>query len=220
MVQVNVTPITVRIKFYKVGGLQYISHLDLVRTMHKIIVRSSLPLWYTEGFNPKPKMVFAAPLSIGTESLCEYMDLRLTERLPESEIMDALNKNLTNEMQVVKVYYPETKLTELKWFDYTISITTENGGEDLARECERVLNSDLVEIEKKSKPGEPIKTANIAPLIKQAKASFEGGEIVIRCTLSADQACFLNPEYVVKALKKYCGVKREAAFYDDLSEFF
>ena len=79
MVQVSNSPITVRIKFLKEGGLQYISHLDLVRTMHKIIVRSKLPLWYTEGFNPKPKMVFAAPLSIGTESKTEYMDLRLTE---------------------------------------------------------------------------------------------------------------------------------------------
>ena len=60
MVQVN-TPINLRVKFKKVGALQYVSHLDLVRTMHKIIVRAKLPLWYTEGFNPKPKMVFAAP---------------------------------------------------------------------------------------------------------------------------------------------------------------
>ena len=76
----NNTPIVFRIKFKKVGNLKYVSHLDLVRTMHKIIVRSKLPLWYTEGFNPKPKMVFAAPLSIGTESLVEFMDLRLVER--------------------------------------------------------------------------------------------------------------------------------------------
>ena len=66
MVQVNNTPITLRVKFFKVGKLQYISHLDLVRTMMKIIVRSKLPLWYTEGFNHKPKIFFAAPLSTGT----------------------------------------------------------------------------------------------------------------------------------------------------------
>ena len=149
MVQVNNTPLTVRIKFRKEGGLQYISHLDLVRTMHKIIVRSKLPLWYTEGFNPKPKMVFAAPLSIGTESKSEYMDLRLTERVPESEVAEALNKNLTEEMQVLEVYYPETKLTDLKWFSYTISITTENGSQELAKSCEALLNSPNIEIEKK-----------------------------------------------------------------------
>jgi radical SAM-linked protein len=81
MVQVNNEKLFVRVKFKKVGNLQYISHLDLVRTMHKVIVRARLPLWYTEGFNPKPKMIFAAPLSIGTESVCEFVDIRLTERM-------------------------------------------------------------------------------------------------------------------------------------------
>ena len=93
------TPINLRIKFKKVGNLQYISHLDLVRTMNKIIVRSRLPLWYTEGFNPKPKMVFAAPLSTGVESMSEYMDLRLTERIDPELAKDALNRNMTEEMQ-------------------------------------------------------------------------------------------------------------------------
>jgi len=104
MVQVNNTPIVLRVRFRKVGKLQYISHLDLVRTMHKIIVRAKLPLWYTEGFNPKPKMVFAAPLSIGTESLCEYMDLRLTERMDTAEALRRLNENLTDEMQASDAY--------------------------------------------------------------------------------------------------------------------
>ena len=232
MVQVNESAVTVRIKFFKRGGLQYISHLDLVRTMHKIIVRSKLPLWYTEGFNPKPKMVFAAPLSIGTESKTEYMDLRLTKRVPEAEVARALNSNLTNEMQVTEAYYPETKLTDLKWFSYTISITSENGSEELAEKCEELLNSESIEVEKKTKPGEPTKTINIAPLIKSAHASFKDGEIIISACLSADQSCFLNPEYVVKALKKYLGilssgnllkeyygVVREAAFNSDMSEF-
>ena len=233
MVQVNESPVTVRIKFRKEGGLQYISHLDLVRTMHKIIVRSRLPLWYTEGFNPKPKMVFAAPLSIGTESKCEYMDLRLTERVPEDTVMEALNKNLTSEQRVVKAYYPETKLTELKWFSYTVSLTTENASHELAASCEALLNSETIEIEKKTKPGEPTKSADIAPLIKSASAVYEDGKILIRCVLSADQAQFLNPEYVIKALKKYCGILssknlmkeyysivRECAFSQDMTEFF
>lgn len=232
MVQVNGDHVTVRIKFRKEGGLQYISHLDLVRTMHKIIVRSKLPLWYTEGFNPKPKMVFAAPLSIGTESKTEYMDLRLTERVPESEVMSALNKNLTDEMQVLEVYYPETKLTDLKWFTYTVTVVTNGADAALAEKCSQLLTSDSIEIEKKTKPGEAPKTANIAPLIKSADAVFQNGKIIIRCCLSADQSCFLNPEYLIKALKKYCGIlssgnlteeyydiTREAAFCADMSAF-
>ena len=232
MVQVNTSHITVRIKFSKLGGLQYISHLDLVRTMHKIIVRAKLPLWYTEGFNPKPKMVFAAPLSIGTESKTEFMDLRLTERVPEREIMERLNENLTDEMRVTEVYYPETKLTELKWFSYTVVINSAELSSETALECERALNSECVEIEKKTKPGEPKKLVNIAPLIKSAAAVYSDGEIRLSLVLSADQSQFLNPEYAVSALRKYCGIltdenllsehysiMRENAYCADMSEF-
>ena len=107
MVQVNNTPITLRVKFCKVGSLQYISHLDLVRTMMKVIVRAKLPLWYTEGFNPKPKLVFAAPLSTGVESVCEFMDIRLTEKMDPKAAIEALNANMTLQMQAIDAYYPE-----------------------------------------------------------------------------------------------------------------
>ena len=104
MVQVeNSGSYTIRFRFKKMGSLQYVSHLDLVRTMHKIVVRSRLPLKYTEGFNPKPKMVFAAPLSIGTESLCEFLDLRLSERVDESVALEALNRNIQS--RLLQVFY-------------------------------------------------------------------------------------------------------------------
>ena len=123
MVQVNNLPyVTLRIRFKKLGRLQYISHLDLVRTMSKILVRAKLPMWYTEGFNPKPKMIFAAPLSIGVESVCEFMDVRLTEKMDPAAVMSILNKNMTDEMQVLEAYYPKEKFTELKWLKYTMKI--------------------------------------------------------------------------------------------------
>ena len=78
---------TVRIRFSKTGRARYISHLDLNRTMTRAVRRAGLPIWYTEGFNPKPKITFAAPLSIGTESMCEFMDIRLTEKMPAEEAM-------------------------------------------------------------------------------------------------------------------------------------
>ena len=108
---VHLTPdhphLNMRIRFKKVGSLQYVSHLDLVRTMHTIIVRAGLPLWYTEGFNPKPKMIFAAPLSIGTESVCEFMDVKLIDDMPAEEVMRRLNENMTDEMQVLEAYYTD-----------------------------------------------------------------------------------------------------------------
>ena len=177
MVQVN-TPINLRVAFKKVGDLQYISHLDLVRTMHKVIVRARLPLWYTEGFNPKPKMVFAAPLSIGTESLAEFVDIRLSEKMDAGEALKRLNENMTENMQAYLAYYPTTKLTDLKWLSYTVHIKTNGADGALAARCEAALLGERLEIEKKSKSGNPV-TVDIRPLIKSAAAVFDGNYIKI-----------------------------------------
>ena len=220
-----------RIKFKKVGSLQYISHLDLVRTMHKIIVRAKLPLWYTPGFNPKPKMIFAAPLSIGTESVAEYLDIRLIDDISPDEVKQRLNANMTDEMQVLDAYYASTPLTDLKWLTYEIRIGTLNPSEDMAHRCEEVLLADKVEVEKRKKSGE-IATTDIRSLIHSASVKYEDREIVVHTTISADQSCFLNPEYIVKALKSYVGIlsssdltkeyysiMRLAAYCSDMTEF-
>ncbi len=230
MVQVNQTKLFIRFRLKKTGSLQYISHLDLVRTMHKVIVRAKLPLWYTEGFNPKPKMIFAAPLSIGTESVCEFMDIRMSEYIDPAEAMARINANMTHEMQITEAYYPETKFTDLAWLSYNITIATDGASAELAEQCNRVLNADKVEILKKTKSGENI--VDIRPLIKSAKASFSDGRICVSCILSADPSSFLNPEYVVKVLRERCGVlsaadltsehysiMRDKAYFADMKAF-
>lgn len=231
MVQVNSNEsYTIRFRFKKIGRLQYVSHLDLVRTMHKIVVRSRLPLKYTEGFNPKPKMVFAAPLSIGTESLCEFLDVRLSERVDESTALKALNDNMTDEMQVIEAYYPETKFSDLRWLSYTISMKTNGASDELSEAINAALSSEVIEIEKKTKSG--IKPVNIRPLIKSADAFFDGEEIRIVCLLSADPSEFLNPEYLVKYLREsvgvlsdscltneYYSILREEAYTADMKKF-
>ena len=193
-----------RVKFKKVGDLQYISHLDLVRTMHKIIVRAGLPLWYTEGFNPKPKMAFAAPLSVGTESLCEFMDLRVTEALAPEEILARLNKNMTDEMQVIEAYYPTTKLTDLAYLSYTVTVHTANLNEELLKRCREALNAPEMKIQKKTKSGEAV--VDIKPLVKEAELCISDGELVLNCILSADPSAFLNPDLLVKYLKNTTGI--------------
>ena len=228
MVQINDTKRIIRFRMKKTGSLQYISHLDLVRTMHKVIVRAKLPLWYTEGFNPKPKMVFAAPLSIGTESVCEFMDVRLNDYIAPDEAMNRLNANLTDEMQVVECYYAESKFTDLKWLSYTITITTDKADESLASACAEALAAPVIEVAKKNSD----KTFDIKPLIKKAEVKREGASIIISAILSADPSTFLNPEYVIKALRDKCGIlssdnllsesysiMREEAYYDDMTVF-
>lgn len=226
----NNTPINLRVKFKKVGSLQYISHLDLVRTMMKIVTRAELPLWYTEGYNPKPKMVFAAPLSIGTESVAEFMDIRLSEKVDTKWAVSALNANLTDELVVTDAYYPDCKLTELKWLGYTVTVDTLGASELLADACTQALAEPSVRVNKKEALGGA--EMEIAHLIRSATAEYRDGKIYIECVLSADASAFLNPEYVVKYLRGKCGILsspnllsesysifRHTAYRVDMTEF-
>ena len=78
-----------RIQFTKYGDMKYVSHLDLIRLFTRIFHRAELPLAYSEGFNPHPKMAVLLPLSVGFESACEYIDV---EFLSGVSMLDCLKK--------------------------------------------------------------------------------------------------------------------------------
>ena len=65
----------VRILLKKTGLAIYISHLDMNRCLSRAVIRAKIPLWYTEGFNPKPYLNFLCPLALGQEGLAEPLDL-------------------------------------------------------------------------------------------------------------------------------------------------
>ncbi|MGQ9569308.1 MAG: TIGR03960 family B12-binding radical SAM protein [Thermodesulfovibrionales bacterium] len=70
-------PVRIRVEFSKTGELIYLSHLELITVMHRAIRRAGLPLVYSEGFHPLPKVSFGPPLSVGIRGLCEYFDIEL-----------------------------------------------------------------------------------------------------------------------------------------------
>ena len=83
-----------RMRFSKTGRAIYISHLDLMATMQRAFSRAGSRLQYSEGFNPRPQISIALPLSVGTASLCELMDFRLIEEVDRPEFgthLDVVN---------------------------------------------------------------------------------------------------------------------------------
>lgn len=199
-------PLTVRIKFVKKGKLQYISHLDLQRTFNRILMRSGLPVWYTKGFNPHAKLVFSTPLSVGTQSECEFLDLRFDREMPCEDIKRMLNAELTDEMYALEVYIPNTKFSEIAFCEYEYEIFADMASEGFAAELERVFTTSPLTLVKKSKSGE--REIDVVPLIKSVSAEYNKGSGSIRMTavLSADTENFLNPEMLVTAIKAKYGI--------------
>ncbi|MBO5219967.1 MAG: DUF2344 domain-containing protein, partial [Clostridia bacterium] len=154
MVQQNeIKPIPIRAKFYKVGSLQFISHLDLMRTMTRNMVRAGIPAWYSQGFNPRLKLTFSLPLSIGTQSLCEYFDIRLVEPMDFEEVRRRLNEALTDEMQVTEVYQSDRKFADIQWSEYEITMTSPKLSAETADALRELYTHPLV-MTKHSKSGD------------------------------------------------------------------
>ena len=199
-------PITVRIKFVKIGDLQYISHLDLQRAFNRILVRSGLPVWYSKGFNPHVKLVFSTPLSVGTQSVCEFLDLRLDRELPLDEIKRLLNAELTDQMYVTDVYMPTTAFSDIAFCEYDYEISAPNASAELAAEIQTMLTTSPVNLVKKTKSGE--REIDIVEMIKSVKAEYseDTKTIKMHAVLSAGAESFLNPEMLMTAIKARFGI--------------
>lgn len=199
-------PRTVRLKFKKVGSLQYISHLDLQRTFMRVIVRSCIPAWYTKGFNPHAKLVFSTPLSVGAQSVCEYLDIRIDRDMSCEDIRDRLNAELTDELCILDAYLPENDFSQIAWASYEIEVFTRDADECLAKKANEILTTSPLVMTKRTKSGE--KDVDIIPMIKSADVRYdnETGSLKLSCVLSASSTEYLNPELLITALKQNIGI--------------
>ncbi len=204
-------PRTVRIRFRKVGKLQYISHLDLQRTMQHCIKRSGIPAWYTKGFNPHYKLVFALPLSVGAESECELLDLRIDREIADDEILRRFNETVTDELRGIEAYTPTTKFADIAWASYAVTIGGTAVADGMAEQAKAMLTTSPLNMIKRSKSGE--REVDLVPMIRAVEAAGGAGELTLRITLSAAGTDYLNPELVVTALRErlWSGVDDPAA---------
>ena len=205
-------PKYIRFKFRKVGNLQFISHLDLQKAMAKVLVRAKAPLWYSKGFNPHAKLIFALPLSVGAQSECEYLDVRVERAIPPFELMEHINAELTEELRFLDAYYPETALEDIYWAEYDFEIKTTGADENMAQEIEKLLTAEQVVILKKAKDKYKnifFKEVDIAPYIRDVRVDFDGECIKINAKLSASinqTHPHINPENIVTMLKDKLGI--------------
>ncbi|MBQ9784102.1 MAG: TIGR03960 family B12-binding radical SAM protein [Clostridia bacterium] len=196
---------TIRIKFRKVGDLQYISHLDLQRTMARILVRAKLPMWYTQGFNPHAKVTFGLPLSVGTESECEFIDLRVDKAITGEEVKELLNRELTDEMQVLDAYEPTSKFSDIAWARYDMQLNFADADASLAQKMQALYTTSPLNMIKKSKSGE--REVDLVPMIREVSVTSPTvGVIRINAVLSAGNTEHLNPELVLRAARERLGI--------------
>ena len=183
-----------RIIFSKKGSLAFISHLDLTHTFIRALKRAGIPLKYSEGFNPRPKMAFGLPLSVGTEGENEILDLSLSRDLSCEDLKEKLQSCLSDELQIKSVSEPGKKIKNIKYAVYRVEFEDYHGDENAVN----TVLQNPPPVMKHSKSGE--KLTDIKPMIISAKAVNEGASFIIDLTLTAYDCMNLNPEYVIKSI--------------------
>jgi len=89
-----------RFRYSKTGPAAFLSHLDTTSALHKAFRASGVPLFYSQGFNPHPKMTLGTALPLGTESLCETGEAKVTNMPPLSPTRDKINAFLPEGLKI------------------------------------------------------------------------------------------------------------------------
>ena len=200
----------IRIWYEKRNRLKYVSHLDMNRCWQRLLRRAGLPVWYTEGFKPHPYINFALPLSLGYESLCEAVDLRLTDDGVTNEQAAALLRAAAPaDLPVVQVTDPVKKFSEIGYAAFAFSLETDDIPADEAA-LAAFLAQEAVLCEKKTKKG-TVKQLNIRPGIRSMTITRGPDSPALRMTLAAGGEGNINPALVLGALRQQSGRAFETA---------
>ena len=192
-----------RLLFQKSGRAIWISHLDLMRLFQRAFKRAGLQLKHTQGYNPRPSVSIALPLSVGIESCCELLDFELEGEIPSNqEIASRLNTALTEGIEVLKVYDGGKKLRDLALLSCQVLLEYDEGtDETVAQRIRELYKRPALQVSKKSKNG-PVEQ-DIIPMIRQLEVNLKDGNIICITAQICCQNPSMNPLQLAQAIERY-----------------
>ena len=172
---------TVRIFFEKCGEAAYISLLDLQRVFHRMLKMSSLPVYYTQGFNPHIYLSFSCPLSLGQESLCESCEVKTEqESIEPQRWIDALQPLMPRGIVITKIAPAKEKVGEIETAAYEITMPASS-----AIALDAYNNAEHAEVTKKTKRGQ--KTLNLKAYLDRIAYTVEGDTLHFTAVLPSQR---------------------------------
>ncbi|WP_084671909.1 TIGR03936 family radical SAM-associated protein [Hathewaya proteolytica] len=228
------------IKYTKHSSIKFISHLDLMRTIHRVIRRSGIDVEYSKGYNPHISLSIAQPLAVGVYSEGEYLDLIMNTEIDEDEIIRVLNENSpmgVKFLEAVKLYKVEGRkiMQSMAAIDgalYTISFALKDK-ENTIKSMDSLIDNGNWEILKTTKNSE--KVVNIRKYVKEIKYWEKDNKLVIRALVSCGSRENLSPQLLSQLIirevegidsHEFIDIKREELYvlkdekYIPLGEYF
>ncbi len=208
--------VTLRIVYKKHRYMKFLSHLELMKLFERVFRFHKLPLKFSEGFNPHPKMTFAAPLSVGFSSQAEIMEVQLTE---EINIDRVLNMRFPEGIEVTEAKFVNSKgslMAAVDFSEYLLKIEFDANVEDYPFEerLEGFLNQGEVTFEKKTKKGK-MKTINALEMLRNFQFVYkEGNDLILRGIFASGSNGSLNPVLLGELFLKFCKMENQVSLIE------
>lgn len=190
--------------FEKFPRIRHIGHLDLMRAMQRALRRSSLPVKFSQGFNPHLLLTFAAPLSVGMSGKREIMEVPLSTDVTEEEFLQKLNAALPPELPCLSARIVDDKhpasMASLFAAEYEMILDSE--GAALCDAVSSFLAQESIMALRKTKSGE--KMVDIRPLIYKLDVV---GENKLCCTLALSEKATCKSELLLDVLSSHAGLE-------------
>jgi len=192
-----------RLKFGRSHELKFISHLDLMRLWERAIRRAGLPLAYSEGFSPHPRISLAAPLSLGVTSEAELMDIYLTRWISPQNVIIALNQQLPEGVEVLEARPVGLNVASLqsqvRFVEYKVEMEMEEAIEDVKSVIQSLLSVEELQWQHERDTG--IRRYDLRALIDEVWfIEHTDPACLLGMRLRCDSKGTGRPEQVIKAL--------------------
>lgn len=192
-----------RLSFSRGREVKYISHLDLMRLWERALRRARIPLAYSEGFTPHPRLSLAAPLPIGITSEAELMDITLQKPLSPYRLMQTVSQNLPCGIEIIEVQQislgAPSLQSQLRYTEYHVEVKTDKSLEEM-----QAIITNLLQVE--SLPWQHMRDTgprhyDLRALIKHLwVVSWQGFLFTLGMRLRCDSQGTGRPEQVTQAM--------------------
>lgn len=199
------------ISFSKNGYIKYTSHLDLLRLFKRGLKKAAVPIDYSQGFNPHPKMVFAQPLSLGYTSDCELLEFETTKPINPEEVQQTMAELMPVGITIKECKVLNTQVKSLasavETVEYNVVLPFPLTNATAAYEemIASYLNQSEIIAQKKQKKTRKMVDVDIKSKIRFMEVA-EGDNLTIKMILDGGSASNLSPELVISTFVAYANL--------------
>jgi radical SAM-linked protein len=188
-----------RLTFAKTVDLRFTGHLDLHRALERTLRRASLPLAYTQGFNPRPRLNVGSALPLGFAGECELADFWLDEEFPTDQLLGELRRASPPGLKIIaleKILQKQPSLqNQIIASEYEVQILYELPIDTLRARVHSLLAKESIPRQRRGKE------YDLRPLIEVLHAEpEENGQARLRMRLTSLPGATGRPEEVLHAL--------------------